>query len=65
VRDLRYAIYDLRNRDIMKTARHEMAVWRSKEDEAYAADVPELPGCMAHGKRRQEAFGSGAKRARL
>jgi predicted RNase H-like HicB family nuclease len=35
-----------------------MVIWWSKEDDAYVVDVPELPGCMAHGKTRQEAIGS-------
>jgi predicted RNase H-like HicB family nuclease len=30
-------------------------VW-SDDDEAFVATVPELPGCMAHGETRAEAF---------
>jgi predicted RNase H-like HicB family nuclease len=33
-----------------------MIVWWSDEDDAYVVEVPELPGCMAHGKSRQEAI---------
>ncbi len=40
----------------MKAAHYEMIVWWSDEDEAYVVDVPELPGCMAHGATRQEAI---------
>jgi predicted RNase H-like HicB family nuclease len=43
----------------MKTARYEMIVWWSDEDEAYVIDVPELPGCMAHGRTRQDAVKNG------
>ena len=40
----------------MKNNRYEMIVWWSDEDNAYVVDVPELPGCMAHGKTRTEAI---------
>jgi predicted RNase H-like HicB family nuclease len=36
--------------------RYEMIIWWSAEDDAYVVDVPELPGCMAHGLTRQEAI---------
>ena len=35
---------------------YEMIVWWSAEDEAFVVDVPELPGCMAHGATRQTAI---------
>ena len=37
---------------------YEMIIWWSVEDEAYVVDVPELPGCMAHGATRQAALKS-------
>jgi predicted RNase H-like HicB family nuclease len=40
----------------MKNYRYEMIVWWSEEDDAYVVDVPELPGCMAHGKSRRQAI---------
>ena len=40
----------------MKPNSYEMILWWSMEDEAYVVDVPELPGCMAHGATRQEAI---------
>ncbi len=40
----------------MENARYEMIVWWSSEDNAFVVDVPELPGCMAHGKTRAEAI---------
>ena len=40
----------------MKPNRYEMIIWWSAEDEAYVVDVPELPGCMAHGSTRQAAI---------
>jgi predicted RNase H-like HicB family nuclease len=41
---------------VMKANSYEMIIWWSAEDEAYVVDVPELPGCMAHGATRQEAI---------
>ena len=33
-----------------------MVIYWSDEDHAYLIEVPELPGCMADGKTRQEAL---------
>ena len=35
---------------------YEVILYWSKEDNAFIAEVPELPGCMADGKTRQEAI---------
>jgi predicted RNase H-like HicB family nuclease len=35
---------------------YEMVLWWSAEDKACVVDVPELPGCMAHGATRQAAI---------
>jgi predicted RNase H-like HicB family nuclease len=40
----------------MKLNSYEMIIWWSAEDDASMVDVPELPGCMAHGATRQEAI---------
>jgi predicted RNase H-like HicB family nuclease len=37
-------------------------IYWSEEDQAFVADVPELPGCMAHGASQDEAL-SNAKQA--
>lgn len=40
----------------MKQNGYEMIIWWSVEDDAYVVDVPELPGCMAHGATRHTAI---------
>ncbi len=37
-------------------ARYEIIIYWSDEDQAFIAEVPELPGCMADGKTYQEAI---------
>ena len=34
---------------------YALVIWYSKEDQAYLAEVPELPGCMADGETPEEA----------
>ena len=36
--------------------RYEIIIFWSNEDHAFVADVPELPGCMAHGATYEEAL---------
>ena len=36
--------------------KHEIILFWSDEDEAYLAEVPELPGCMADGSTPQKAL---------
>ncbi len=36
--------------------RYEIILYWSKEDEAFVADVPELPGCLAHGSTPEAAL---------
>jgi predicted RNase H-like HicB family nuclease len=36
--------------------RYEVIIYWSDEDEAFIAEVPELPGCMADGATRQETL---------
>jgi predicted RNase H-like HicB family nuclease len=37
-------------------SRYEIIIYWSKEDRAFVAEVPELPGCMADGQTYQEAL---------
>ena len=37
-------------------SKYEIIIYWSSEDEAYVAEVPELPGCMADGSTYQEAL---------
>ena len=39
--------------------KYKMIVWWSSDDSAYVVEVPELPGCMAHGATRAEAVING------
>jgi len=41
---------------------YEIIIYWSAQDQAFIADVPELPGCMAHGATHEEAL-SNAKLA--
>lgn len=36
--------------------RHQIILYWSAEDSAFIAEVPELPGCMAHGDTQDEAL---------
>jgi len=37
-------------------SKYEIIIYWSNEDDAFLAEVPELPGCMADGKSYQEAL---------
>jgi predicted RNase H-like HicB family nuclease len=36
--------------------RYEISIFWSNDDDCFVAEVPELPGCMAHGTTHEEAL---------
>jgi len=36
--------------------RYEIIIYWSNDDDCYISEVPELPGCMADGKTREEVL---------
>lgn len=38
--------------------KYEVIIYWSDEDQAFVAEVPELPGCMAHGPTQEAALAS-------
>ena len=45
--------------------KYEVIIYWSDEDDAFIADVPELPGCSAHGPTQEDALGSAQDAIRL
>ena len=45
--------------------KYEIIIYWSKEDEAFVADVPELPGCAAHGATQETALRNAQDAIRL
>ncbi len=39
----------------MRQTNHRLIIDWSDDDQCYVVKVPDLPGCMAHGKTRQQA----------
>ncbi len=40
----------------MKESRYELIIFWDETDQIFVVDVPELPGCMAHGRTKSEAI---------
>ncbi|GAB60928.1 MAG: type II toxin-antitoxin system HicB family antitoxin [Candidatus Jettenia sp.] len=49
----------------MSESQYEMIIYWDKTDNIYIADVPELPGCIAHGKSKKEALENAEKAVAL
>ncbi len=45
--------------------KYEVIIYWSTEDQTYIAEVPELPGCMAHGSTQQAALANANEAIRL
>jgi predicted RNase H-like HicB family nuclease len=45
--------------------KYEIIIYWSEEDEAFVAEVPELPGCAAHGATQDAALRNAQDAARL
>jgi predicted RNase H-like HicB family nuclease len=45
--------------------KYEVIIYWSDEDEAYIGEVPELPGCMAHGATQESALANAQDAIRL
>lgn len=45
--------------------KYEVIIYWSDDDGVFIADVPELPGCLAHGSTQEDALKSAKKAIRL
>ena len=45
--------------------KYEIILYWSEEDNAFIAEVPELPGCMAHGDTQEAALANAKEAIRL
>jgi predicted RNase H-like HicB family nuclease len=45
--------------------KYEVIIYWSEEDSVFVAEVPELPGCAAHGPTQENALGSALDAVRL
>ncbi len=45
--------------------KYEIIIFWNDEDDAYIADVPELPGCMAHGDTHESALANAKEAIQL
>jgi predicted RNase H-like HicB family nuclease len=45
--------------------RYEIIIYWSNDDEVFIAEVPELPGCSAHGVTQESALGNAQDAIRL
>ncbi|OFW29695.1 MAG: hypothetical protein A3J28_12995 [Acidobacteria bacterium RIFCSPLOWO2_12_FULL_60_22] len=45
--------------------KYEVIIYWSEEDQAFIAEVPELPGCAAHGSTQEVALANAQEAIRL
>jgi predicted RNase H-like HicB family nuclease len=46
-------------------SKYEVIIYWSEEDQAFVAEVPELPGCAAHGPTQEAALAQAQEAIRL
>jgi predicted RNase H-like HicB family nuclease len=49
----------------MKESQYELIIYWDRTDSIFVVDVPELPGCMAHGKTKKEAISNSESAVKL
>lgn len=49
----------------MSGHKYEIMIYGSNEDQVFVAEVPELPGCMAHGNSQEAALAHANEAAQL
>jgi predicted RNase H-like HicB family nuclease len=45
--------------------KYEIILYWSEEDKVFIAEVPELPGCVAHGDTQEQALANAKEASRL
>jgi len=45
--------------------KYEIIIYWSKEDQVFVAEVPELPGCLAHGNTQEAALAHASQAIQL
>jgi predicted RNase H-like HicB family nuclease len=45
--------------------KYEVIIYWSEEDQAFVAEVPQLPGCAAHGQSQEDALANAQEAIRL
>jgi predicted RNase H-like HicB family nuclease len=50
---------------MMKKSQYELIIYWDKTDNLFVVDVPELPGCMAHGSSKKSAISNAESAIKL
>ena len=50
---------------VMQMDKYEIILYWSEEDKVFIAEVPELPGCIAHGESQELALANAKEAIRL
>ncbi len=49
----------------MDKHKYEVIIYWSADDQAFIADIPELPGCVAHGESQESALANAKEAMQL